>query len=123
MSKPARFARNAPFASLTVTGVYAAPSASDLASPYWLDGGCDFPYEHSCSQNPAGATPSPDALFTSAATLAAAPVAVQGTATALWVLDPGGVQPGDEVISGTYSAISRKLKDGAKVTYDKEVAK
>src|SRR6266545_7816334 len=34
-----------------------------------------------------------------------------------------GVQPGDEVISGSYSAISRKLKDGAKVTYDKEVSK
>ena len=31
-----------------------------------------------------------------------------------------GVQPGDEVISGSYSAISRKLKDGAKVTLDKE---
>jgi len=30
-----------------------------------------------------------------------------------------GIQPGDEVISGSYSAISRKLKDGAKVTYDK----
>ena len=27
-----------------------------------------------------------------------------------------GIQPGDEVISGSYSAISRKLKDGAKVT-------
>jgi len=34
-----------------------------------------------------------------------------------------GIQPGDEVISGSYSAISRKLKDGAKVTYDKEGAK
>jgi HlyD family secretion protein len=34
-----------------------------------------------------------------------------------------GVQPGDEVISGSYSAISRKLKDGAKVSYDKEAAK
>jgi HlyD family secretion protein len=34
-----------------------------------------------------------------------------------------GVQAGDEVISGSYSAISRKLKDGAKVSYDKEVAK
>ena len=34
-----------------------------------------------------------------------------------------GVQPGDEVISGSYSAISRKLKDGAKVTYDKEAIK
>ena len=34
-----------------------------------------------------------------------------------------GLQPGDEVISGSYSAISRKLKDGAKVAYDKEVTK
>jgi HlyD family secretion protein len=34
-----------------------------------------------------------------------------------------GVQPGDEVISGSYSAISRKLKDSAKVNYDKEAAK
>jgi len=34
-----------------------------------------------------------------------------------------GVQPGDEVISGSYSAISRKLKDGAKVTYDTEAPK
>jgi HlyD family secretion protein len=34
-----------------------------------------------------------------------------------------GVQPGDEVISGSYSAISRKLKEGAKVTYDKEGTK
>jgi HlyD family secretion protein len=31
-----------------------------------------------------------------------------------------GIQPGDEVISGSYSAISRKLKVGAKVTLDKE---
>src|SRR3989441_11447531 len=34
-----------------------------------------------------------------------------------------GVQPGDEVVSGSYSAISRKLKDGAKLTYDKEATK
>ena len=34
-----------------------------------------------------------------------------------------GVQPGDEVISGSYSAISRKLKDSAKIKYDKEAAK
>src|SRR5438046_8564087 len=26
-----------------------------------------------------------------------------------------GVQPGDEVVSGSYSAISRKLKDSAKI--------
>jgi HlyD family secretion protein len=31
-----------------------------------------------------------------------------------------GIKPGDEVISGSYSAISRKLKEGAKVTIDKE---
>jgi HlyD family secretion protein len=31
-----------------------------------------------------------------------------------------GIQPGNEVISGSYSAISRKLKEGAKVTLDKE---
>src|SRR5437773_8146363 len=31
-----------------------------------------------------------------------------------------GIQPGDEVISGSYSVISRKLKDGIKVSYDKE---
>jgi HlyD family secretion protein len=34
-----------------------------------------------------------------------------------------GIQQGEEVISGSYSAISRKLKDGAKVTYDKEASK
>lgn len=34
-----------------------------------------------------------------------------------------GIQAGDEVISGSYSAISRKLKDGAKVSYDKETTK
>lgn len=31
-----------------------------------------------------------------------------------------GIQPGDEVISGSYSAISRKLKDGALVEIEKE---
>ncbi len=31
-----------------------------------------------------------------------------------------GIQPGDEVISGSYSAISRKLKDSAKVEIEKE---
>jgi HlyD family secretion protein len=31
-----------------------------------------------------------------------------------------GIRPGDEVISGSYSVISRKLKEGAKVTLDKE---
>src|SRR5438067_1576398 len=31
-----------------------------------------------------------------------------------------GINPGDEVISGSYSAISRKLKEGAKIVIDKE---
>jgi HlyD family secretion protein len=31
-----------------------------------------------------------------------------------------GIKPGDEVISGSYSAISRKLKEGAKVVMEKE---
>jgi HlyD family secretion protein len=31
-----------------------------------------------------------------------------------------GVQPGEEVVSGSYTAISRKLKDGAKVMIEKE---
>jgi HlyD family secretion protein len=31
-----------------------------------------------------------------------------------------GIKPGDEVISGSYSAISRKLKDGAAVVIEKE---
>jgi len=34
-----------------------------------------------------------------------------------------GINAGDEVISGTYSAISRKLKEGAKVSYDKTTTK
>jgi HlyD family secretion protein len=34
-----------------------------------------------------------------------------------------GINAGDEVISGSYSAISRKLKDGAKVVIDKEAGK
>jgi HlyD family secretion protein len=34
-----------------------------------------------------------------------------------------GINVGDEVIAGSYSAISRKLKEGAKVVYDKEVTK
>jgi HlyD family secretion protein len=34
-----------------------------------------------------------------------------------------GIKPGDEIISGSYSAISRKLKDGAKVKIDQEALK
>ena len=31
-----------------------------------------------------------------------------------------GLNQGDEVVSGSYTAISRKLKDGAKVVIEKE---
>ena len=34
-----------------------------------------------------------------------------------------GLKPGDEVVSGSYTAISRKLKDGAKVEIEKEKKK
>jgi len=34
-----------------------------------------------------------------------------------------GVNVGDEVISGSYSAISRKLKNGAKIVIDTETSK
>jgi HlyD family secretion protein len=46
-----------------------------------------------------------------------------GIADDSYVEIKSGIKPGDEVISGSYSAISRKLKEGAKVAYDKEVAK
>ena len=34
-----------------------------------------------------------------------------------------GIKPGDEVVSGSYTAISRRLKDGAKVQIEKAGAK
>lgn len=46
-----------------------------------------------------------------------------GIADTTYMEIKSGIKPGDEVISGSYSAISRKLKEGAKVAYDKEVAK
>src|SRR5207249_8052429 len=44
---------------------------------------------------------------------------VTGIADDSYMEIKSGIQPGDEVISGSYSAISRKLKDGAKVKIDK----
>jgi len=38
-----------------------------------------------------------------------------GIADATYIEIKSGVKPGDEVVSGTYAAISRKLKDGSKV--------
>ncbi len=46
-----------------------------------------------------------------------------GIADDTYIQIKSGVASGDEVISGSYSAISRKLKDGAKVTIEKQPAK
>jgi len=48
---------------------------------------------------------------------------VTGIADDSYMEIKSGIQPGDEVISGSYNAISRKLKDGAKVKIDKEAVK
>ena len=48
---------------------------------------------------------------------------VTGIADDSYMEIKSGIKPGDEVISGSYSAISRKLKDGAKVKIDKEATK
>jgi len=46
-----------------------------------------------------------------------------GIADDTYIEIKSGITPGDEVISGSYSAISRKLKDNAKVTIEKPPAK
>lgn len=46
-----------------------------------------------------------------------------GIADDTYIEIKSGVAPGDEVISGSYSAISRKLKDNAKVAFEKRPAK
>jgi len=43
-----------------------------------------------------------------------------GIADSTYIEIKSGVKPGDEVVSGSYSAISRRLKDGAKVTIEKQ---
>jgi HlyD family secretion protein len=48
---------------------------------------------------------------------------VTGIADDSYMEIKSGIQPGDEVISGSYSAISRKLKDGARVKIDNEALK
>ena len=48
---------------------------------------------------------------------------VTGIADDSYMEIKSGIKPGDEVISGSYSAISRKLKDGASVKIDKEALK
>jgi HlyD family secretion protein len=46
-----------------------------------------------------------------------------GIADDTYIEIKNGITPGEEVISGSYSAISRKLKDGAKVTIEKDTTK
>ena len=48
---------------------------------------------------------------------------VTGIADDTFIEIKSGIAQGDEVISGSYSAISRKLKDGVKVTIEKEATK
>ena len=43
-----------------------------------------------------------------------------GIADTTFIEIKSGLKPGDEVVSGSYTAISRKLKDGAKVAIEKE---
>lgn len=43
-----------------------------------------------------------------------------GIADNTWIEIKNGLTPGTEIVSGSYTAISRKLKDGAKVTIEKE---
>lgn len=43
-----------------------------------------------------------------------------GIADTTFIEIRSGIKPGDEVISGSYTAISRKLKDGAKVAIEKQ---
>jgi HlyD family secretion protein len=43
-----------------------------------------------------------------------------GIADSTYIEIKNGIKPGDEVVSGSYTAISRKLKDGAKVTIEKQ---
>ena len=46
-----------------------------------------------------------------------------GIADATFIEIKSGVRPGDEVVSGSYTAVSRRLKDGAKVAIEKQGAK
>ena len=43
-----------------------------------------------------------------------------GIADATYIEIKSGINPGDEVVSGSYTAISRRLKDGAKVAIEKQ---
>ena len=42
-----------------------------------------------------------------------------GIADTNYIEIKSGIKPGDEVVSGSYTAISRKLKDGSKVAIEK----
>jgi putative ABC transport system permease protein len=84
---------------LNVTGVYVPPPIGQLSSDYWLAGPCaDFAHEFPCNVKPGAVDappPGPDALFTDPSTFDRLPDAVQGQATAWWVLSPGSVQGRD----------------------------
>lgn len=43
-----------------------------------------------------------------------------GIADSTYIVVKQGLQPGEEVVSGSYTAISRQLKDGMKVALEKK---
>lgn len=105
------FAASSGFGRLTVTGEYAAPGTRQLSTGYWLTGACDdFSYEDPCLSS-SGATRAAqyDALFTPAATFAAAGPAAQGEASAFYQLAPAGVRAGD--LPALTAGVSQVLTD------------
>ena len=103
------------YGQLTVTGEYSLPPVGELnGAPYWLGAPCDdFPFEYLCpTVGPAGAGVSAaDAMFTPAATFAAAPPAEQGTAVVIDALAPDAVRPGDLGLLST--AVSGLMADAS----------
>lgn len=99
---------------LTVTGVYAIPSAAQLTGAYWLTAPCDdFTHEAPCTQGQEPLSPSskerPDALFTPGSTFANLDATVQGQVTELYTLSPDRVRNTD--LSTLSSAVSEILTD------------
>jgi hypothetical protein len=101
------------YGKLIVTGEYAVPSVPELnGDPYWLSALCDdFTFEDPCpTSGPGGSGGAAwDAVFTPAATFAAAPAAEQGTALVIDALSPASVRPGDIGLLG--GAVSELTAD------------
>ena len=46
-----------------------------------------------------------------------------GIADSTYIEIKSGIRPGDEVVSGSYTVVSRRLKDGSKVEIEKPAGK